>query len=355
VYGTPFSPQEARIETATRYSAKSSVEPVAVGDELYFLAEAGKTAVLYSYIYNDDTVSEIASDVSKHVRGYVTGPVIEMAAGPLNGDVFLLSDHDRSELVSYRFYNEGQDRVQSSWGTFQFPGAYIHSISQEQDNLIILVERDGDMFIESLPLEESTSSEFDEEPRLDRAQYILGTYDSINDETTWSVGFDLDNPAVVTTQLFPEGDRNLGLSVTKDGTDLKTRGDWSSAEALVGDKYDSYVILSQQFVRVDNRSIINGRLQLRHMTLRYSDTGYFYVNVTPENRPTKSRIFNGRTIGSDNNQVQKQSLSSGTFRFRVGSKADGVEIKIGSEEHLPFTITSAAWVGFFNEITRQDQ
>ena len=353
-FGDVFSPDQARIEVATQYPVNGNVRPVVLGDEMYFVSEIGNDVLLHSYVYNEDTVSEVANDVSKHVRGFIGGPVVQMAAGTLNGEIYILSDDDRSAIYTHKFFYEGRERVQSAWGRYQFEGGSVRSIGYVRGNLYLLIDRGGQLFLEYLPSVAGTTDEFELTPRLDRQQSLLGTYDPATNTTSWDVTHTYSNPVVLTTLLFPVGKQFLDLNVDQTGSVLTASGQWDQAEVLVGEDYDSFIIMSKQYLRDGQASITNGRLQLRTMTLRYEDSGYFEVTVEPDYRDVKTHTFTGRTLGSGNNQIQAFNLSSGRFRFMVNSNSETVRIKVGSDKYLPFTITSGAWIGFFNEISRQD-
>jgi hypothetical protein len=357
-YGEIFSPDQARLELATQYPVQTDVRPIALGDEMYFLSEVGKNIQVFSYVYNDQTVSEIANDVSRHVRRYLLGPARELAGGSQNNELFMLTEALPDSAYVHRYYYDGRERLQTSWGTYTFPGAKLHSCGYQDGGLYLLAQRADGVWIEYLPSVDRQDNNFDWIPRLDRSHLVTGVYDSDTNTTTFTTLFPMEAPVGFTTKQFPEDKQMLKLNVVPDGatptTTWTVSGDWSGGEVVFGEKFDAYVILSRQHYREGENSVINGRLQLRYMTLRYADTGYFYVKVSPEFRDEKSYVYNGRIIGSSNNVVQKHSITDGNFRFMVGSNAQAVEIKIGSEEHLPFTITSAAWVGFFNEISRQD-
>lgn len=352
-YGDPFAPDTGRLEVATQYPANENVRPVVVGDEMYFVSEIGKDAMLYSYVYNDDTVSEIALEVSKHVRGFIKGPVVSLVAGALNSEVYILSDADRSSLYLHKFYYEGRDRVQSSWSRYSFPNSTIKSVGYQSGNLWLLIERnDGNLYLEYLPSVQSDTDEYDIPPRLDRQVRVLGTYDGVSDTTSWDIGYNFQNPLLVTTNKFPEGDQFVRLSVERAGNILTASGDWSSSEVVIGEEFPAHVTLSKQYMREGDQAMINGRLQLRVMTLRYEDAGEFTVTVHPSYRATRSYTMSTNSVGAA--QIQPVNLKSGNFRFLVNSNAETVDITISGDTYLPFTITSAAWIGFFNEISRQD-
>lgn len=354
VGGQLLTPNLASIDLATSYSASPICRPVAIGDELYFPAEVGKVASIMSYVFEQSSVSETANDVSKHIEGYIPTPVVEMVGDSVRGQLFLLSGADRSILYVHRFYYQGQDRVQSAWGKYVFAGHTIRSVQIIDGVVIMLVEWKGAVYLMELPSVEDVYNDYDWTPRVDAHQFITGTYTSFNNRTTWDLGYNASDPVAMTSNLFPDGKRMLSIPLTVSGTTVYATGDWSAAPMMLGENFNSWVELSKQFVRNPNSSaIISGRLQLRTLSLRYTDSGFFTVDVVPEGRDTRSSIFSGRILGSSSNRIQKFAILSGTYRLGVRCNAESATIRIGSSKFMPFSIVSAVWAGFFNEITRQ--
>jgi hypothetical protein len=352
--GELFTPSRAAIDLATSYTASTRCRPVAVGDELYFPAEVGRVSTLLSYAYSESSVSETAYDVTKHVRGLIPSPLIELTGDTVNSQVFALSETTPDTIYVHTFFYQGQERVQSAWGRYRMAGHAIHSIGLLEGVLVILSEFDGDIHLSQLPTQGDIYNDFSWIPRIDNHKMITGTYDANDHVTTWDMEYDITDPVVVTSNLFPEGQRMMKLTATVEDGVVSVVGDWSAHPVAIGQNFDSYVELSKQYLRdPQGNTLINGRLQIRNMTFRYSDTGYFVVDVMPEGRDSRRWVFSGRTLGSGENLTQKFPISSGKFRFGVNTNGETVGIRISSDSFLPFTITSAAWVGFFNEISRQ--
>ena len=104
---------------------------------------------------------------------------------------------------------------------------------------------------------------------------------------------------------------------------------------------------SEQVIKEENSPITIGRLQLRNWNLVYNDTGFFNTKVTQDKRATSTKVFTGRNLGSLNNIIGTVSIDSGTFRFPVLSRADGVKIELESDSFLPCKFQSAEWEGFY--------
>lgn len=357
VGGQVLTPAQASIELATSYSASGVCRPVAIGDELYFISDTDHSASLMSYVYDEDTVSESAFDVSKHVSGLLPTPISEMTADPIGLQIYMLAPDTPSKLYVHRFYYQENRRVQSAWTRFEFPDAVIHSAEYLRGRVVMVVERDGEARIEEFLTDEAPCECFSWVPRLDQRRKALGVYDPLTDETAVDCEVTpCGEPVVMTDLLFPEGLRMLSLTVTRVvGSTIYVAGRWDHSELLIGRNFPAHVELSKQFYREGEETIVGGRLQLRDITFRFANTGFFEVEIIPKFRETKTMSYTGRTIGSAKNLVQSFSTTDGLFTCGVRAKANDVRIIVRSNHFLPLTVTSAKWVGFFNEITRQDQ
>lgn len=354
VGGALLTPSLASLDLATSYSASTRCRPVAIGDELYFPAEVGKVSSIMSYVFDEQTVSETANDVTKHIEGYIPSPVVQLVGDPIRGQLMALSDSDRECLYVHKFYYQGTERVQSAWSKFRFDGHTIRSIAILDGIVILLTEWKGALWLMELPSVEDIYGDYDWTPRLEAHQFLTGVYDDVSDRTSWNLGYAPDDPVAITSNLWPTGKQMLSLPLDITLNSVSTKGDWSAHPMMIGENFDAFAELSKQFLRnANNTSIINGRLQLRNMAVRYTGTGYFTVEVTPYQRDTKRWVFSGRILGSNDNQVQRFATLGGSYRFTVKSKAEDVRIVIRSDKFMPFTIVSAVWTGFFNEISRQ--
>ena len=369
VSGDTLSATDARIEPVTTYSNTDAARPVVVGDEIYFASETGRDILLYAYSYDDRVTSETAEDVSAHAKGFPRGGVQDIAANSNTSEVFVLSQAAgglERTVFTYKFHMSNRERAQSAWGAYTFDGT-TRAITYEGDDLILLIERsDQVVYIETLSSTERETSKFTHQPRLDRLQSTIGTYDAVTDLTSIPLLFVPDDPVVLSTNRFSDPLKYLKAPVvdvianpdpvTVDIAPaiIRVKGDWSERQVVIGQNFHSEVKMSRQFLRDGNGlAMTSGRLQLRKMEVWYDETGYFEVTVEPDFRDPRRYIYNGREIGSGFNRVQMFPIKSGKFSFLVQGDARSVDITLSSDEFLPFRITSATWVGFYNEISRQ--
>jgi hypothetical protein len=368
--GNTLTPRTAVIEPATSYRASDICRPLPFGDTLYFAADADEDAVVFEYTYDDTTLSNVAGDITKHAGGYVPAPLVQFAGDTVTETLVALSDAERHNLYIYRSYWDGDTKAQSAWSKWTLGEAddtYIHGVVFIAGWLYLVIRRGSTTYLERVLL----SDEFDDSVskflitgqwrrwpvRLDRRVLVTGVYDAGNDWTTWTLPYAHDNDIVaILTDDFSNTGRRLTVTYPTSTT-VRANGDLSDGEVLFGKSYTMRVVLSKIYVREgeNNRAITNGRLQLRNIAFNYRDTGYFEVHVTPLYRDTQVWKFTGRIIGEASNLIgQTPLVRRGTFKVRPGSKADTVEIAVVNGSHVPSTITSAYWVGFFNEVTRSE-
>ena len=81
--------------------------------------------------------------------------------------------------------------------------------------------------------------------------------------------------------------------------------------------------------------------------IKFEDTGFFKVQVTPENRDTSEHEFTGKFLGAASTAIGQINLESGTFRFPIMSRADKVDIDVKNDTFLPTQLSSAEYEAMF--------
>ncbi len=144
------------------------------------------------------------------------------------------------------------------------------------------------------------------------------------------------------------------VSVENDDV-VAARGDLDAGSVWVGRPYNMSVQLSEIFFREEgNAAVITGRLQLRDITFHLVKTGFLKVTIAPEARDSYVYPFEGKVLGSVLTVIGAASIEDkATLKVPIWSKSDQVTITLENDQPLPSVVTSAAWRGFFNEISRQ--
>jgi len=98
----------------------------------------------------------------------------------------------------------------------------------------------------------------------------------------------------------------------------------------------------------DETPMTNGRLQIRTMTVLYSNTGYFTMVIAPSDRTNDTYVFNGRLVSDSGHTLNNTPLDTGSYRFPVLSKSTEVSVKLKNDTFLPCIFQSAEWEGMWN-------
>lgn len=360
-----FTARTSFIDYSTAYLTEPRCAPFALGSELYFAARSGADASIFEYYYDDNTISNTATDITVHAKGYVPAPVIRISGDSVTGTMFLLSDSDRNAIYIYRLYWDGDTKAQSAWSRWVFTeNDYIHGFEFLDGRLYVLMTHDdATTHLYSFNVDDQFSTANHPYPvRLDRRVRLTGIYDAETDTTTWTLPWDHEETAqgLLSTDFseFQVG-RELNLTYLPS-RQVSALGDFSSGEVIFGYPYRMSVTLSRLYPREgesgdSSPTVTAGRMNVRRMTFDYQNTGGFDVVVEPKARDAKRYTFTGRILGDILNQIGKTPIvDQGTYTVPIKSRGDTVRITVESDYYLPVTITSMFYTAFFNEITRQD-
>lgn len=350
-----LTPQTISISPSTEFESDIGVAPVGAGTNLYFPSKKGEFSSIREYYIQSDTVIRDALEVSAHIPKYVPKNIVKMATSSNEDILVCLSSEDRSKLFVYKWYNDGEQKLQSSWSQWQFDvstasNAGIYDIKIIENDLYLVIIRGDGVFLEKMSLQYPNDSGLDFNVRADRKTSLTGTYSSGTGLTTWTLPYEYDgNMIVVKSGSWPSR-KGVDISNSRpNATTITAVGDYSSQPVIVGVPYTFSYQFSAQHVRENNgqQAVQSGRLQLRTMRVNYEDTGYFKVQVTPNGRATNEYEFTGVILNQLNSTIEDVNLSDGTFRFPVQSKNDRVNITITSDNYLPCAFQNAEWEGFY--------
>jgi hypothetical protein len=134
-------------------------------------------------------------------------------------------------------------------------------------------------------------------------------------------------------------------------------GDYRNSKFIIGEPYEMHYRFSSQRLTEQpggkGGELISGRLQLHHFYIKYEDTGFFKVEVTPENRDTSTHDFTGRLLGAASSSIGQINLETGTFKVPIMSRADRVNIDIKNDTYLPTQLSSAEYEAMFHMRSRR--
>ncbi len=372
-----FTPKTANVIVATEFESSDSASPVGSGSSIYYLTDKGDFAGVREYITQEDVAIKDAANITIHVPRLIPKNIFKFAVST-NEDVMLLLGSDNpNKLYVNRWLEGGQGKLLNSWSTYTFnTSRTIRNIDFIGNELFLVIEEANGTTLEKLPFsadftETNATFEFHLDHKVTEATTGVSiAYNSGTDVTTFTVPYKLRKKMTVVGRYLASNETSTfvdtqgNTQTLKSGQVLQTvnavngststitiSGDYRNSKFIIGEPYEMHYRFSKQRLTEQagggSGEIISGRLQLHHFYIKFEDTGFFRVEVTPQNRDTSTHKFTGKLLGAASAAIGQINLESGTFRFPIMSRADSVDIDVKNDTFLPTQLASAEYEAMF--------
>ena len=378
-----LTPSTANVLVQTEFESNAAAQPVGSGSSIYFLTKKGSFAGIREYIIAGNQQIQDAANTTIHVPRLIPSGIFKMAVSNNQDILVLLGTENPNKLYVNRWlYGEGFSKALNAWFTYTFnSNRSILNIDFIGTDLIMVVEEANGVTLEKIPFEtnfrepnaefeyhldhkvtEATSgvsvaynsatgiSTFTVPYRLRANMNIIGRYLASNETSTF-VDAQGNTKTLVSGQALTTTNAVDGSTSTITAT-----GDYRNSKFIIGEPYEMHYRFSQQRLTQGGggaTELISGRLQIHHFYIKYEDSGFFQVEVTPENRDTSLHKFTGRLLGAASASIGQINLDTGTFKVPIMSKSDRVDIDVKNNTFLPTLLASAEYEGVFHMRSRR--
>ena len=383
-----LTPKSANVIVATEFESSTAAAPVGSGRSIYYLTKKGSFAGVREYITQEDVAIKDASDITIHIPRYIPSNIFKLAVSTSEDILVLLGSDNQNKLYINRWlYGENFTKVLNSWSSFTFnSNKKILGASFIETDLYLIVATGTGTYLEKLPFEpnfKEANTEF--EYHLDHKVTEATTgvsiaYSSGNNTTTWTLPYRTYASMSVVGRYLADGETSTFVSTSnssatalKPGQVINTTttntngstatitatGDYRLSKVIIGEPFEMHYRFSQQRLtdassgRSTGTEMVSGRLQMHHYYIKYEDTGFFKVEVTPENRDTSSYNFTGQLLGAASATIGQINLETGTFRVPIMSRADRVNVDVKNNTFLPTRLSSAEYEARFHMRSRR--
>jgi len=336
--GTPtLTPATAALRPKVRHDSSSHIKPMPFGRSLMFFdSNSAFTRVreLFQSGGTDLDPQYDTADVGVAVPKLMEGEPFAAAACPLESCVAVVTDGDRSILYLYKYFQPGNERLQSSWTKWTFDGSKILGLNFIDSKLHITFEREvgtdsASVFLETMELGDGlTDTDTDfvvaVDSRLsDKHPGVSSVYAA--SATTFTLPHKLDGDA--TYQVVTRGSnagRYYACTTNPESKTVTTVDDvdLTSTDVWIGIVYTASAkptrpIKQQAALAGGLDFVTEGRLTIHRLTVVFSDTAEFTVEVTPTNGTLVTTTYNdGKNTGSG------ATLNDGELDLGVQSSAE---------------------------------
>jgi len=379
-----LTPKTANVLVATEFESSDAASPVGSGSSIYFLTKKGTFAGIREYITQQDVTVKDATNTTIHVPKLIPSGIFKLAVSNNQDVLILLGTDNPNKLYVNRWLYGGQgQKVLNSWFTFTInSNRTIRNIDFVGTELFCVVEEANGTSLEKIPFENDfTETNADFEFYLDHkvteaTSGVSVAYNSTTKKSTFTVPYRLRASMVVVGRYLASGETSTfvdlfgNTNTLKSGAVIKTTnltngstttieadGDYRNAKFIIGEPFEFHYRFSKQRITEaagqSSAEILSGRLQMHYFYIKFEDTGFFQVEVTPENRDTSTHKFTGRLLGAASAAIGQINLETGTFRVPIFSRADRVNIDIKNNSYLPTQLSSAEYEAVFHIRSRR--
>ena len=345
-----LTPSTTASDITTRYPADPNCVPVGAGANVYFASPQSQHMSIREYFVQPDSLVNDAANITAHVPEYLPVSIHTMVSAPALEALLVASDDEPRTLYLYKYYWQGNEKVQSSWGKWTFDGD-IKSLTLMDSTVYVIIQKDDEQWLESITLESKTTDSLPFRVHLDHLVQLDGTYSSDTGYTTWDLPYTLDVETYVTAV-----ESSTGLEVVNterpSSTTVRALGDHTDTAHYLGVNYEMRYRFTEWTMRDSNANvdILEGRLQVRNLMLAYHDTGYFRVEVTPYRRDTLTTEFTGNVIGES--LIGSPTILTGKQKFPIRANSQKTTVDIVNDTYLPSHFQNASWEGLFHKRNR---
>ena len=374
-----LTPQTANVIVATEFESSAKAAPVGSGSSIYYLTDKGDFAGVREYITQGDVQVRDAANITIHVPRLIEKNIFKFAVST-NEDVLILLGTDKPNTLYVNRWLEGErgNKILNSWSTFTINSTRrIRNIDFINNDLFMVIEQDTGTTLEKMPFAADYKEAYSEfEYHLDHkvTETTAGVnvaYNPTTNASTFTLPYQLRGKMNIvgrylsstetSTYVDPQGNtQTLKPAQVVQSTNLTNgsvntivvKGDYRNSKFIIGETYEMLYRFSRQRVIQaaggdQQGEVISGRLQIHHWYIKYENTGFFQVEVTPESRDTSIHKFTGRLLGSASTSIGQINLATGTFRFPIMTRADTVAIDVKNNTFLPTQLSSAEFEGLF--------
>lgn len=352
--GDVFGPRTVQILPITEFESNVLATPEATSRSVIFPFSRGQQSGLRE-VFQSSEYSFDGVDLTDKVPDYLVGATVELYASTLEDQIIVRTDANRNTLYAYRFLLSGGERVLSSWGKWMFGGDYtvVKHAAFVGNDLYIVFDRAGVLCLEKLVATSGTTEVGLDTPILmDRritedALTTARTYAPLTGQTTITLPANYllssgEEPLVVR--------RDTGVQLTvvsSTATTVVVRGDHVTTELFVGVAYEMLYSFSEPLVKRREGNGMRGDYNLpqhvRYLTLQYTDTRTFLVDITNGSRAVQTVELPSATPDLPQNSMDAVALRSGDFRVAVMGRAKDALVVVRNSTPYPSTLTAATW------------
>ena len=378
--GSSLTPKTASITAMTTFDMADTVDPVAVGRNLYFPIPKGDnfSGVREFFLPDSSGSVPLSEDITASIPRYLPSNICSFIASVSEEALVLISKDQPRRIYLYKFFYEDDTKLQSAWSYWEVNvndnAKRILGAGMVDSDLYAVVEYSDGVYLEHIVIRpENVDAGTEIEILLDRKTTESETGVSTTLINPGALGVQttitLPYPIAAGAQMVVVGRYEAGNTILRHGQviepisqtsnsitvlgDLKTQVGGKTPRFFIGERYEMTYEFSTPYIKEEppggGVAIAAGpKLQMRTWTVLFDESSAFELKVTPASRDTNTYPYNGIVVGQSPPLIGDPSVLTGSFRVPVMASNIDTKIVISSTSPLPCRFQSAEWEGFYH-------
>jgi len=363
-----LTPSTAALSLGSSYENSTLCRPVVNDNSIIFAQEkSGASAVYEMYPTGSTEISFEAKSISEHIPSYISGKITKISASSLASTVVVQTDTGDNTLYMYKYYNQGNQRVQSAWSKYELACNYIkgghfisdkfHIIEGHHDDTSTVVS-DCHWILTYMKFDntDSLTNSVDLAFTVPTGSMAANTPTSGKTRITaeWDIADNGDDDEGREAKIIVfDSATNTTYEVDHTNTTnqyvVVTGNIASTATIVLGLTFEASYEFSKQYIKRGGRdgkevAITDGRTTTKWYEVYFNDTQFIKSTVSfpaYANRTSSVKEYTGSFAGGA--VAGDQPSETSTLRTSVAARSDLPTITLSSETHQTVTITGAAF------------
>ena len=369
-----LSPQTVKISNLATYDFNPRTSPFSMGNTIGFVSTAGVNSRLYE-MFNIFREGEPDVIEQSKILNRRLSPNLTLIADSKENGFLMFAQQDASDIFCYRYYNQGNERLQSAWFRWNVIGdLQYHTIMGDNWYGVVVEDDSGGterISLLNMDLSERFSTTDIQGEQFDYRVHMDYSFEIANADLTWNDPNVSPTPANPNTTQFtlpiPNFTNNHEMyaytlsdggryaEVTIDGTIGRVPGNWTedNATLIVGYNYLMEVDFPRMYLNSDPArggiTDTTASLTVHRCKLSMGPQGVYQTRLRRAGKDDftvdyESRPMNAYTAGA------VPYLGHRMNTIPVYEKNYNFNLSLRSEHPSPCTLYSMSWEGMYSSL-----
>lgn len=349
---TPSKPTP--LQLASSFEVQPFGRPTSAGENIFFPFDYGQFSGIREYFVDSLTDTKRARPITDHVNQLIKGYIRHMASSTSLNTLAVQGSYERGTLYFYDWLWQGNEKVQSAWGKWQFPeGTDIRHFEFSGTELYMMYVINNTTHLVRFDLGdepdnidvtgEDLNFSIDHKKRLVATRNASGIFVLPNSDARKGIsgndvrlvqagGYQDDIGVEVAFEEQADGSMNLigDLAPVEENT----------IDILLGVKVEATYIPSNPYPKDQDGTATSGlnRLQIGRFFVNYDVAGVCKSVVKDNLNRLRELPLYPRIIGNGLNLIGFSPVSDGTFKIPVRAKSSEYQLTLSTESVIPLQI-----------------